>query len=167
MANNFKNIDYGRMLFEALRNFYALNSNGEISIFYKFLASGMSILQDAFSKYDAFRRKEYLIATCKWQIGQLTNVLNYFYDPTFNRIYISQSHISVISDPIFAYTPTNFDAEFSDAPMQSESRFLDRADTTLVTINVPVGVADVFLSDMIATIEQIRLRGIPYVINQF
>jgi hypothetical protein len=164
MANNFRNINYGRMLYESLRNYYSLNSSEQITILYKLCAAILSPLQPAFDDYVKFRTKEALIASCKWQIAQLTNVLNYLYDTALSRIYITQGVLMVVSDVTFAYLPINNDGTFAMAPNVQEHEFGDRSSQTLVTINIPSGVN---LSDITATIEQIRMQGIPYKINTF
>lgn len=159
MANNFKNIDYSRQLFESLRSYFSLNSNSDISILYKILICFLQPLQPAFDAYDIFRVKEALIAQCEWQIGQLTNVLNSLYDTLLARIFITQSEVTVISDPKFEYDADHWDRTFAEDETVFERPFNDRASTSLVTINVPQGVD---LADLIATVEQIRLKGIAY-----
>lgn len=162
---NFKKIEYGRLLYETLRAYYSVNSSGDISILFKYLLACIQPLQAPFDGYDTYRTKEAIIANCKWQIGQLTNVLNYLYDNIQNRIFITQSTISRITDPTFAYAPYNFDETFSDSPPAIfERTFSDRFTITKVTINVPVGTN---ISDLTATIEQIKLIGIDYQIVTF
>jgi hypothetical protein len=161
----FKKISYGPLLYETLRAYYSVNSAGNLSILYKYLLAIVQPLQGPFNAYDTYRTKEAIIANCKWQIGQLTNVLNYLYDRTLSRIFITQSAIAAISDPMFAYAPTHFDQTYADAPPEIfERTFSDRVATTLVTINVPVGVN---ISDLTATVEQIKITGIPYKIVTF
>ena len=161
---NFRHIAYGRLLYETLRAYYSVNSNGNLSIMYKFLLAIVQVMQSPFDKYELYRTKEAIIANCKWQIGQLTNVLNFLYDPTLSRIFITQSSISPIDDPTFDYAPYNYDTVFAEDPELFERTFNDRAATTLVTINVPIGVN---VSDLTATVEQIKLTGIPYQIIEF
>lgn len=161
---NFRNIKYGCQLYESLRSYYSVNASGNMSILFKYLACILAPLQDPFVSYVQFRNKEYIIASCKWQIGQLTNVLNYLYDATLNRIFITQSVINIIADPMFQYAPTNFDTVFAEAPIIFERRFNDRLASSLVTINIP---ASVNAADLTAAVEQIRVQGIPYLINVF
>lgn len=161
---NFRKILYGRLLYETLRSYYSVNSTGNLSILYKYLLAIVQVMQATFDGYDAYRTKEAIIAACKWQIGQLTNVLNYLYDNTLNRIFITQSAIADVADPTFAYPPVNFDTVFAENPEVFERIFTDRVSTTLVTINVPVGVN---VSDLTATVEQIKLTGIVYQIIEF
>lgn len=161
---NFRHIDYGKLLYETLRAYYSVNSSGNISIMYKYLLAILQVLQAPFDGYEIYRTKEAIIANCKWQIGQLTNVLNYLYDPTLSRIFITQSVILPVADPTFAYLPDNFDTVFAEDPEIFERTFTDKAASTLVTINVPIGVN---ISDLTATVEQIKLTGIPYQIVTF
>jgi hypothetical protein len=161
---NFKKIHYGRVLYETLRAYYSVNSSGNISQLYKYLLAIIQVMQAPFDGYDIYRTKESIIANCKWQVGQLTNVLNYLYDPTLNRIFITQSILLPVADPTFSYPPDNFDTVFDEDPEIFERTFTDRAASTLVIINVPTGLS---VSDITATVEQIKLTGIPYQIVTF
>jgi len=158
----FKTIDYGKMIYETLRAYFAVNSDGNISLIYKFIAAVLQPLQAPFDNYDQFRINNALIASCKWQIGQLTNVLNYLYDKTLHRIFITQSSIFPISDPIFAYPAIHSDSDFGSPALIQERVFGDRATQSLVTINIPNTVN---VPAITATVEQIKLQGIPYIIN--
>src|ERR1044072_3249275 len=120
---NFKKIHYGRVLYETLRAYYSVNSSGNISQLYKYLLAIIQVMQAPFDGYDIYRTKEAIIANCKWQIGQLTNVLNYLYDNKLKRIFITQSVLTVINDPIFQYAPSNYDTVFSEAPTIFERTF--------------------------------------------
>lgn len=164
MAYNFRNINYSRMLYESLRNYFSVNDEGQLSMLYKILLCFIQQLQPGFDAYDTFRRKEALIAQCKYVIGQLTNVLNILYDATQKRIFITQAVTSNLSAPGFAYT-TNVQARGFNEPAQVQGRgFFDSANTTLTTIHVPVGTDIV---DLTATVEQIRLKGLEYTIETF
>ena len=165
MANNLRNINYGRLLYETLRAYFSVNGvTGNLTGFYKYLAAIIQPMQPVFDSYVIFRTREALIASCKWQIGQLTNVLNYLYDATLNRIFITQSTSSIISDPVFAYPPDHFDTTFASMPTVFERKFGDKLRGTLVTIHIPVAVDEV---DLISVVEQIRIQGIPYAIVTF
>lgn len=161
----FRNIHFGKLLYETLRGYFSVNTSGNISILYKFLLAIVQVLQNPFDAYVVYRTKESIISNCKWQIGQLTNVLNYLYDPSLSRIFITQSVIVAIADPTFSYPPIHFDKTFADSPPSIfERTFGDRVATTLVTINVPAGTN---ISDLTATVEQIKLQGINYQIVTF
>lgn len=160
--SDFRNINYGRMLYETLRNYFSVNANGDLSILYKFLFACVIVLQQPFIDYDTFRRQAYLIATCKWQIGQLTNVLNYLYDDVQKRITITQNQVYPISDPVFNYPAINSDVVFGENTTAFERNFYDQDYQTIVTFNVPSSVNQ---SALIAMIEQVRLEGILYQIN--
>lgn len=162
---SFRNINYGRTLYEALRNYYSVNAKtGELTSLYRYLAAIIQPLQPRFDAYVIFRVRQALIASTKWQIGQLTNVLNYLYDVTLKRIFITQATLTVIADPIFEYAPVNFDSDFDSEPLIQERQFGDGASTTVVTINVPESIDQ---ADLLATIEQIHIEGIPYEITTF
>lgn len=164
MPNNFKNINYSRQLYESLRHYFSVNGQTrQMTVLYKILLCFLQVLQAPFDAYDTFRIKEVLIAQCKWQIGQLTNVLNYLYDTALNRIFITQNSITLIADPTFDYPAIHFDSDFNAAPKIFERTFNDRVSQTIVTINVPAGTD---IADLTATVEQIRLKGIPYQIKE-
>lgn len=160
----FRKLDYGRMLYESLRNYFSINSSGMISILFKYCACFLQVLQAPFIAYDAQRAINALVAQCAWQIGQLTNVLNFLYDNALSRIFLTQSVTKNLSAPKFPYTTTVQVRGFG-VPAQAQARgFLDSISTSLVTINVPVSVP---LPPLIATVEQIRLQGIHYEIVTF
>lgn len=160
----FRTINYSRQLYESLRNYFAVNAEGQVSMLYKILLCYLQVLQPYFDTYDTFRRKEYLIAQCKWQIGQLTNVLNMIYDSALLRIYITQSAPQNLQATGFAYA-AKIQARGFGVPAQVQGRgFYDASNRSTVAINVPVATD---LVDLTATIEQIRPDGILYVINTF
>lgn len=140
---------------------------GQISKLYKYMAAFVNPLQQKFDDFNAFRTKQYLIANCKCQIGQLTNVLNILYDSTQKRIFISQSVVAAISDPMFQYPAIHSDSDFASAPEIQERGFNDRSSETLVTINIPSAIYNTIIVDLTATVNQIMLLGIPYNINSF
>jgi hypothetical protein len=158
----FKKISIQTMLYESLRNYYAVNNDGNVSILYKFLAAILQPLQAPFDAYDASRVRSALIAQCKWEMGQLANVLNYLFDSTLNRIFITQTTIDVVSDVTFAYPSTSSDWRFGEGPAVQERVFFDRASQTPVIINIPNTVN---MAAITAVIEQIRIQGTFYQIN--
>lgn len=163
----FRNIDYGKMLYETLRNYFSVNANGQISILYKYLAAIIQPLVLPFNNYAAQRSVNGLVASCAWQIGQLTNVLNYLFDSTLNRIYITQGMFLQILVPEFTGDGNSkvFVKEFgSGVSGVMVKEFQEELSYQATTIHVPVSVN---LSALIAIVEQIRLQGIIYVISTF
>lgn len=160
----FKKIDYGQMLYEALRNYFSVNTAGEMSIIYKFCAACLFPLVGPFEVYAAQRQIYELVANCKWQIGQLTNVLNMLYDAIQKRIFITQATTAVLSAPKFPYTTGVQVRGFGVAAQAQARKFNDKLGGTNVIINIPAGTD---LAAITATIEQIKLDGIDYSINEF
>jgi hypothetical protein len=158
----FRKIDYSKMLYESLRAYFSVNSSGQLSILYKFLFSCLYPLQPAFNNYDTFRIKKKIIAGCKWQIGQLTNVLNYFFDPDSSRIYITQSTITILSAPVFEETTAIFAPVFEETTSVFAPVFSGLSARSNVTFWVPNSVN---MSELISVIEQIKINGIPYQIQ--
>lgn len=152
------------MLYETLGGAFSITKDAQVSDLYKFSAACISVFQGPFNDFAAFREKQYLIANCKCQIGQLTNVLNYLYDSIQNRIYITQSTANPEFFWKFAYPPAMFLGRFADAPKRFLRRFGDKSSASLVTVVVPAGLPN--LSDLTATVAQIFLTGIPYQIIQ-
>lgn len=155
----FKNINYGRSLYDGLRAYFSVNSTGHLSILYKLLFCMVQPLQAPFDLLNAQRAINKIVANCKWQIGQLTNVLNYLFDPELSRIFITQSISSIVSATTFEYTAIQNITEFGGGNPVFVRGFQDRSAQTVVTINVPAGTN---ISEITAIIEQIRIQGIAY-----
>lgn len=164
MANtsDFRNINFTALLYETLSGFLSINKAGTPTWFYKYCVACLVLLQQPFLDFVTFRNKEYLIANCKWQIGQLTNVLNYLYDSTLSRINISQAVATPEFLMEFTYPPEQFLGDFDSDPMEFWNSFGSGPATSIVTINVPAGVD---LADLTATVAQIAIAGIKYTIN--
>lgn len=162
----FRKINYGYMLFDSLRNFFSVNAAGNLSIMYKYLSAFVAPLQTPFNNLDTFRIQEALIAGCKWQIGQVTNLLNYIFDKTLSRIYITQSVTIILADPQFPYQADHFDSDFGTAPEQFERGFNDVSAKTDLIINIPTSLT-AQSAQIIAVINQVVLSGISYTINYF
>lgn len=159
---SFRNIDFGKMGYESLRAYFSVNSDGDMSTLYLFVGACLQVLVAPFEVYDEYRKREALIASCKFVVGQLTNLLNYLFDSELNRISITQSVVTSISDPTRYYSAIHYDGTFSASPVIYEQTFSDQVSTTVVTINIP---SDVSESEVIATVEQIKIKGIPYQIK--
>ena len=158
----FRIVNYGKMLYESLRAYFSINSSGNLSQLYLFLLACLYPLQPIWDNYDAFRIKKQIIANCKWQIGQLTNVLNYFFDPVSKRIAITQSVLISIDDPVFAVTPINFDPVYPETTTIFEPVFKGLYNRSNTIFSVPVAVDQ---SELISIIEQIKINGINYIIQ--
>ena len=150
------------MLMESLRAYFAVNAAGQVSILYKFLLCCLYPLQPTFNNYDTFRIKKKIIAGCKWQIGQLTNVLNYFFDPVYKRIYISQSTVTNVNAPVFEETTAILAPVFEETTSIFAPIFSGLSARSNVTFFVPNTVN---MSELISIIEQIKINGIPYQIS--
>ena len=164
MSSGFRNINYAKQLYEALRNYFSINTAGNVSIMFKYCACFLQVLQAPFDAYDAARQINALVAQCGWLIGQATNLLNYLYDSELSRIYMTQSKTLNLSAPQFPYTTSVQVRGFAEAAKAQCRGFFDSISTSKVIINVP---ASVNLSALTATVEQIRLQGIPYSIQTF
>lgn len=163
MATKFRNINYGRMLYETLRSYFSVNKQNKINELYKYCACLIQPLIAPFDLYAQERIINGLIANCYWQIGQLTNVLNYLYDSVENSIFITQGFQNQVNATGFAYLAIINAEGFGGTAIQMRG-FFDRGDQADVIINVPNTVN---IGQITATINQIILQGIPYQINIF
>ena len=166
----FKTINISRLLYESMRAYHSVNTNGQLSFLYKFALCCLYPFQTPFNQFDLWRRRELLIASCKWQVGQLTNVLNMLYDSTLKRIYINQNSAGYIFAPnlmdsesdIFAPNIDDansriFASNINDNPLVG----------TIAAIYVPFEIYSISLAQIISDIEQIKLSGINYQIIPF
>lgn len=152
------------MLWDSLGNFFSLNSVLSLSIMYKICAAYVQPLPAPFAAYVAFRNNAWLIAQCKWQIGQATNVLNMLFDLVDQRITITQSSTSPVSLTTFEYPAIGqTGGAFGSPPVLQLRAFGDKAASTIVTINIPAGIS---LTAITAVVNQIIIPGIPYQIIQ-
>ncbi len=165
-----KYINYPRMIFDSLTDFFSVNSEGNLSFMYRFMTGWLWVFQDYFDSFDAFRQKILIIAQCKFTIGQLTNTLNALYDSLLNRIYIGQaSYVQV--DTLWYGEPDTDELvntlwygepdtdELVNTAWYGESVIADYA-----TINIPAALST---TDIEATIKKIAPEGLNYTINYF
>jgi hypothetical protein len=126
----FKNINYPYQLIDTLRSYFAINSEGNLSILYKICLCVIYPFQGAFDGYDLFRRNMLLIANCKWQIGQVENLLNYLFDPVFGRIKILQN------TGVTQLFVRNFDLSPGISPVYARSSYNNVAGTGTISITI-------------------------------
>jgi len=166
----FKTLNISKLLYESMRAYHSVNTAGQLSFLYKFALCCVYPLQAYFNQFDLWRRRELLIANCKWQIGQLTNVLNMLYDPISKRIYINQNSSGYVFAPniddansdIFA---PNIDDTNSNIYLSNIND--DPLIGSIVSIYIPIAIYSVSLAQIISDIEQIKLSGIQYQIIPF
>ena len=126
-------------------------------------------LQTEWDLFETYRQKIYLISICKWQMGQLQNLLNYFYDPISKRIYLTQATLFEVYDPVIAETTSNFDSVMTESTDINEPVITDVMGSFPMIIHIPVAIHDdtTILNDLIATVEKIKLAGLGYTIETF
>lgn len=154
------------MLFETLGAYHSVNAAGQLSYLYKFCLCCLYVLQTPFNNFDLWRIRKLLIAQCRWEIGQLTNVLNILYDPTQKRITIGQSiSVNVYVPNIDEGESTIFVPNIDEG---ESSVFVPNIDETInsstVTFYVPASIYSdpATMSLLVSDIEQIRWKGILY-----
>ncbi len=163
MSQRFRTINYGRMLYETLRGYFSVNKKGKLNRLYQYCACLIQPLIVPWESFETARRLNGLIANTKWQMGQLTNVLNYLFDNQANSIYISQVSIDIVSVTGFQYAAIQQVGAFGGKAVQVRG-FNDRASQTPVIINIPDYVN---LAAITAIINQVLISGIVYEINIF
>lgn len=163
-SNRFRHIDIGILLYECLRAYYSVNSQRKVNWLYKYCAALVQPLQTPFEAYEAQRKQNGLIANSKFQIGQLTNVLNYLYDNILNRIFITQGKINQTVARDFDEPPILFERKFGETAIAFARNFNDPQTFTNAIIHVPVSAN---LSQLTATVAQMALQGLQYLIITF
>lgn len=163
-TTRFRSIDIGKMLYESLRAYYSVNSKGKVNWLYKYCACLVQPLQGPFTAYEAQRIQNGLIANSKFQIGQLTNVLNYLYDNLLNRIFITQGFFEPTVARNFNEPPILFARNFGETPIAFARNFGEQSKLIDAIIHVP---ASANLSQLTATVAQMALEGLRYSIVVF
>jgi len=161
----FKTIHYGSTNYEGMRNFMAINKAGFLSILYRYTLALVYPLQVPFNDFHTWREAKKIIAQCKWTIGQVTNVLNYFFDASLARIYITQTRIDNLFAPVIAYESTTYAPTIAEestayAPcIQDVSTVL-----AIVAIHVPSDIYTdaIILAQLVSVVEQIKITGFTY-----
>jgi hypothetical protein len=91
------------------------------------------------------------------------------YDPISKRIYILQAEGNYIFDPTFEYDPINFDPTFVVESTTYEPQFDDISLLRETIIFIPGSLSKISnpdaYSDMVSTIEKIRILGLSYIIE--
>lgn len=163
-TSRYRRVEIGKMLYETLRAYYSVNSAGKLSWLYKYCAAILQPLVAPLAEYDIQRVYDGLIANSKFQIGQLTNVLNYLYDQPLNRIFITQGFYGQTSARNFNEHPILFERNFDETPIAFERNFGEVQKFIHAVIHVP---ASANLSQLTATVAQMALEGIQYTIVVF
>jgi hypothetical protein len=168
MANNptvrFRHLDVGKCLYETLRAYYSVNSAGKVNWLYKYCACLLQPLVGPLQQYEAERVINGLIANSKFQVGQLTNVLNYLYDNVLNRIFITQAGNGQTVARNFNEQPILFARNFGELPIAFARNFNEPQFFVNAVIHVPYSAN---LSQLTATVAQMALEGLSYTIITF
>lgn len=173
----FRVIQYGKLLFEGLRNYFSVNSNGLLSILYRYLLSCIYPMQQPIDDFSVWRTNKKLIAGCYYQIGQLTNLLNFLFDSTQNRIYITQAGAGLLFVPTLndgnlladmTFAPTLTDgvvlSDMTLAPTFNDTNY----SFTQAIIWLPSDIYNdaAILQQITALVEQVKIQGLFYNIQQ-
>jgi hypothetical protein len=125
-------------------------------------------LQEKWDVFEIYRKKIWIISQCRWILGQLANVLNYLYDSTYNRIFLTQSNVTNIFVPVFAEVTAVFAPEIGETTTVFCPTSGDLPKLHPMIINVPAVIYtdSVMLSDLVSTVEKIRPCGLRYTIDE-
>ena len=162
----FKNITIYKILLESLRSYFTVNSKGILSELYKFCLCCVYVLQTPFNNFDTWRKRELLIAGCKWQYGQLAYVLNFLYN-TIHIIIGATAGSTLFAPNIEDAGSTLFAPNIEDAGSTLFAPNIGEINnvTGPVIINIPTAIVNTYKSQIIADVNQIVLPGINYTIN--
>jgi hypothetical protein len=160
----FRHIDFPAVLYETLRSYYSVNKQGQPSWLYKYCAALVQPLQGAWSQYETARAKAGLLASAKFQIGQLAAVLNYLYDAVLQRIYITQGFFNPTVATSTQDIPILFATSTQDVPTCFAVSTADGIPFTGAVIHVPVSLP---LSQVTASVAQLAIPGLEYEIVTF
>lgn len=163
-TQRFRDILFPEMLYETLRNYYSVDSEGQVNWLYKYCACLVQPLQAPWNTYDTVRRQNGLLANSKFQIGDLINVLNYLYDNVLNRIFITQGYYDQTVARTFTEPAIAFAETFTDTAILFAREFGDPVKFVGAIIHVP-STANV--SALTATVSEIAILGCPYTIVTF
>ena len=166
--SNFHSIDYSKMIYSGLRDYFAVNKKGKLSFMYIFLMCVCYPLQQIWNNFEVYRKKTWLISQTKWQVGQLTNLLNYLYDPT-NSISIDQAASNQVYATNINYDPIIWASVITDSGHDPVYLPLigDNPQLSGVIIHIPAALNNnvSLFYDFLATLEKIRPLGIFYTIQ--
>jgi hypothetical protein len=160
----FRTISIPIMLYETLRAYYSVNSAGKVNWLYKYCACLLQPLIGPLQQYETERVINGLIANSKFQVGQLTNVLNYLYDNVLNRIFITQGFIDQTVARNFSEAPIAFARNFGETPIIFARNFGEQGKFINAIIHIPVSSN---VSQLTATVAQMALQGLSYTIVVF
>ena len=157
----FKSITYLYMLYETLREYFAVNAMGQLSIMYRYCASCLQALQPTWDNYDAFRNDKKIIAQCKWTKTQVENTLNYIFN--VNSIYIIQSSALEIFAPTFDNESSLYGYLFDDI---APSIYAGMFDDTILINNVIIKIPNTLTkAEVENVVNQIIISGLTYTID--
>jgi hypothetical protein len=174
--SQFKIIEYGKLLYETLRSNLSVTKvytddtgthGGLLSIIYRYCLSMVIYLQSYLDSFHIWRGNKWLISQCKFEIGQLTNMLRYMFDPT-NNLYISQTLVANVFVPSIVYyessvlVPSLITSESSVLAPSITSQYTIRS---LITFHVPLDysiIGSVKYNELVSVIEQVKFSGINY-----
>lgn len=163
-SQRLRHVDFPSVLYECLRAYYSVNSQGKVNSLYKLEAACIQPLQAPWANYEVQRANNGLIAASKFQIGNLTNVLNYLYDNLLNRIFIAQGIYDQTVARTFSEPAIAFGSEFGETAIIFAREFGDAVKFVNAVIHVPVSDN---LSQITATVAQMAIDGISYTIVTF
>lgn len=167
--SNFLNFDIAAINTELVRNYLIFNKKGKITSFYTFLLCCLRPVQQYFDNFVIFRNKKFDIANCDWTFGNVTNLLNSFFDSTQKRIYLTQSRATFIFAPDISFESDVFVPDInSESNVFAPDINFKFGVLALVIVWLPSNLYNnaITKAEIINTIEQIKLYNIDYQINE-
>jgi len=166
-----KAINYSYLLFDTLREYFSVRSDGTISWLYKFCLACLYPLQSKFNTYDTFRIERTYVAYCNYTKGQLTNLLNKLFPSTTTDLFSITQRTSkqVFMAGIDTGTNIGYTTTYSKGYTEVTTTYLygfPYIGYTDAIINVPSDIYDNILSAVEAIVNQIKLTGLTIIYNR-
>ena len=162
----FKKISVGKTTFETLRNYFSVNAQNTLSFLYRYVMSCLYPLQVSWYNYENYRNYALILANTKWQISNLTNVLNYLFDPT-NSITITQASYLNVYAPDFDQKSSVYAYEFDDTLTTGQTQlFCEEFDDNILVNGVVINTPSSDISKNVKTFaDQVVITGLSYTLN--
>jgi hypothetical protein len=170
----FKAINIYKILLWWCTPYFGVNSNQQISLFYKYLACFVQPLQPQWDSFDTWRQRTKLLAQCTFT-KQLQNVLNILYAPSHinnpqsGGIYFNDVSYYVTSAPAIYYNSTTYAYSITDTnnPITFAPSITDNINFSQFIIFVPSAIWAANSNQIIADVALVAVDGIFYTFQTY
>lgn len=168
----FKFIDLKNVLLLFNRQYWTINASGNLSILYSFLYACIYPLQTHIQSFLVSRLHSYNLAGVKFNYGEATAFLNYWYDNVNNSIYFNVLNFSNTLFISAESKPTEYVYIFNQASgnyVYINTKTQEFFDSDILICNIPLSLYNdpINYPNFIADLNTIILSGITYTIKTF